>query len=57
MDDWWWWWFLPLLLFHFLLCTSSFSFLHFPSSLGLSFAQRQPEEGWRGKERAASRGL
>ena len=33
MDDWWW-WSLPLLLFSFVLCNSSFSFLHFPSSLG-----------------------
>ena len=42
--------------FSFLLRTSLF-FFHFPSSLGLSFAQRQPEEGWWGKERASSHGL
>ena len=43
--------------FHFLLCTPFFFLFHFPSSFGLSFAQRQPEEGRRGKERAASRGF
>ena len=38
IDDWWW-WSLPLLLFSFVLCNSSFSFLQFPSSLGLSLVK------------------
>jgi len=43
--------------FSFLLCTSSFSFFHFPIFFTwFIICQRQPEEGWRGKERAASRG-
>jgi len=33
----------------------SFFFFHFPSSIGLSFGQMQPDEGWWGKKRVASR--
>ena len=56
MDDWWW-WSLPLLLFF--VCVVQFFFLlsSFPIFTGFIIGQRQPDEGWRGKERAASRGL
>ena len=42
--------------FHFVVVHSS-SFIHFPSSIGSHFSQRQPDEGWRRMERAASRGF
>ena len=41
---------------HFVVVHSS-SLIHFPSSIGSHFSQRQPDEGWRRMERVASRGL
>ena len=43
--------------FSLLLCVSFFFSSHSPSLIGFHFSQRQPDEGWRGMERAASRGL
>ena len=43
--------------FSLLLCFSFFFLSHSPSSIGFHFSQRQPDEGWRRMERAASRGL
>ena len=42
--------------FHFVVVHSS-SLIHSPSSKCFHFSQRQPDEGWRRMERAASRGL
>ena len=56
MDDWWW-WFLPLLLFHFFVEHVFFLLSSFSIFAWFIICQRQPDEGWRGKERAASRGL
>ena len=54
----WWWRLAPAVgAFHFVVVHSSSSFIHFPSSIGFHFSQRQPDEGWRRMERAASRGL
>ena len=46
-----------LQLFIFCCALHSSSFIHFPFSIGFHFSRRQPDEGWRGMERAASRGL
>jgi len=56
----WWWWFLPLLLFLVCVCAlllSPFFISHLHWVYHWSKAAWQPDEGWRGKERAASRGL
>ena len=53
----WWWRLAPAVgAFHFVVIHSS-SLIHFPSSIGFHFSQRQPDEGWQRMERAASRGL
>jgi len=43
-------------IFHFF-CCALFSSSSFPIFTWFIIGQRQPDEGWRGKERAASRGL